>query len=133
MSESWCNSDVFIGLKEGVFEPSSPHRHVTELLDIVQSRDLLSDKSVLFLYSDGGPDHFLTYLSIQLSLITLFLQLDWDYLCAARTAPCHSWRNPAEHVMSIVNLGLQCIGLMRQEMNGEHETMISNCNNTSQF
>lgn len=28
-----------------------------------------------------------------------------DYLCAARTAPYHSYRNPVERIMSILNLG----------------------------
>ena len=132
VTESWYDGDVFIGLKEGIFEPSSPIRHMTELCEILQSRELLSSKSVLFLYSDGGPDHRLTYLSVQLSLISLFLKLDLDYLCAARTALCHSWRNPAERVMSIVNLGLQCVGLMRQEMCVGHEAAIASCNNMSQ-
>lgn len=116
---------VFVGLKEGIFEPI---RHMTELCDILQG-ELMPDKSVLFIYSDGGPDHRLTYLSVQLSLISLYLKLDLDHLCAARTAPCHSWRNPAERVMSIVN---QCVGLMRQEMSGDHEAAIASCNSMSE-
>ena len=109
---SWYSGQVHIGFKEGVFEPSSPHRHMTELYQMV--KDI--DKPVMFIYSDEGPDHRLTYLSVQLSIIALYLKLDLDFICAARTAPCHSWRNPAERVMSIVNLGLQCVGLMRQKM-----------------
>ena len=70
-------------------------------------------KPVLFVYSDGGPDHRLTYMSVKLSLICLFLKLILDYLCAGRTAPYHSWRNPVERVMAILNLGLQCVGLAR--------------------
>ena len=66
----------------------------------------------MFLYTEGGPDHRLTYLSVQLSLISLFLKLDLDLLCACRTAPFHSWRNPVERTMSILNLGFQSIGLM---------------------
>ena len=70
---------------------------------------------MLFLYSDGGPDHRLTYLSVQISLVALFRALDLDYFCAARTAPCQSWRNPVERVMSTVNMGMQCVGLMRKQ------------------
>ena len=72
----------------------------------------LNDKPILFVYTDayGGPDHRLTYLSVQLSYIALFRQMDLDLLIVGRTAPCHSWRNPVERIMSIVNLGLQCIG-----------------------
>ena len=62
----------------------------------------------------------LTYVSVQLGLISLFLQLDFYYLCAVRTAPYHSWRNLVECIMSIVNLGLQCVGLEeRKWKNGE--------------
>lgn len=62
------------------------------------------------MYTDGGPDHRLTYVSVQLSLIAIFLELDLDVLIAARTAPNYSWANPVERIMSIINLGLQCVG-----------------------
>ena len=88
---------------------------------------------MMFVYSDGGPDHRLTYLSVQLSLISVFLKFNHDFLCAARTAPCYSWQNPAERIMAIVNLGLQCVGLMRGEMSSEHEIAVSRCNNLSQL
>ena len=42
-----------------------------------------------------------------------------DYLCAAHTAPSHSWRNPVERVMSTLNLRFQSVGLMREEMNSD--------------
>ena len=86
-------------------------------------------KSILFLYSDGGPDHRLTYVSVQVSLIALFLMLDLDFLCAARTAPSHSWRNMVERVMSTLNLGLQCLGLMREKGDSDFEAEAAKCNN----
>ena len=82
-------------------------------------------KPILLLYTDGGPDHRLTYLSVQLSIIALFLQLDLDVLIAGRTAPNHSWANPVERIMSIVNLGLQCVGMMPQKQSEGYETSIS--------
>ena len=82
---------------------------------------------VCFLWcsSTNWSDHRLTYISVQLTLISLFLHLDLDYLCAARIAPFHSWRNPVERMMSIVNLGLQSIGLARKEMGPEFERKAS--------
>ena len=133
VTESWYSGKVFVGLKEGVFEPSSPHRHMTELSEVLEDEHMLAEKSLLFIYSDGGPDHRLTYLSVQLSLISIFLKLNLDYLCAARTAPCHSWRNPAERMMAIVNLGLQCVGMMRGQMCPEDEAAITHCNSMSQI
>ena len=85
-------------------------------------------KNVLFLYSDGGADHRLTSLSVQVSLIALFMKLDLEFLCAAQTAPSHSWHNPVEQVMSTLNLGLQCIGLMRQEMDPTFEAEVKKYN-----
>ncbi len=119
ITDSWYSGQVYVGMKDGALEPSSPSRHMTELLSTIQIE--ASTKPVLFLYTDGGPDHRLTYISVQLTLISLFLTLDLDYLCAARTAPFHSWRNPVERMMSIVNLGLQCVGLAREEMPKEFE------------
>lgn len=127
VSDSWYRGQVLMGLKEGTFEPSSPLRHVTELQMALKEHHLLDAKTCLFLYTDGGPDHRLTYLSVKLSIIALFLECDLDFLCACRTAPYHSWRNPAERVMSIVNLGLQCVGLMRQKMTDEEEKAIAHC------
>ena len=86
-----------------------PCKRAEELLT-VQSMD----KSVLFLYTDGGPDHHLTYLPVQVSLICLFLSLDQDYLLTARTVPSNSWHNPVECIMSTLSLGLQSVGLMRK-------------------
>lgn len=89
---------------------------MTELCGLIKNKSRLADKSLLFCYSDGGPDHRLTYLSVQLSFISIFLALDLVFLCATRTAPYHSWRNPAERMMSIINIGLQCIGMMCSKM-----------------
>ena len=94
ISGSWYDGQVYIMCKDAAFEPSSPVRLSAELYNIIKEKAI--ERSVLFFYSDGGPDHRVTYLSIK---------LDLDYLCAARTAPFHSYRNPIERVMSVVNLG----------------------------
>ena len=126
MDGSWYDGQVFVGIKEAVFEPSSAFRHASEVHDILLTE--MGTKSVLFLYTDGGPDHRKTYISTQLSLIALFLNLNLDYLCAARTAPHNSWRNPVERMMPIFNLGFQSIGLMRSEMSEPAEAALKNCN-----
>lgn len=56
--------------------------------------------------------------------------MDLDVLIAARTAPNHSWANPVERIMSIVNLGLQCVGMMRQKSSEDYEATISMYNRT---
>ena len=104
----------------------TPLRHISELATILEN--MAPDKPVLFLYSDGGPDHRVTYLSVKLALIALFKKLNLDYLCATRTAPYHSYRNPVERIMSILNLGLQAVALAREKMPEEFEAESAKCN-----
>ena len=69
-------------------------------------------------------------------LVPFFLsvvKLDLDYLCACRTAPYHSWRNPVERVMSVLNLGLQCVGMARAQMPDLYEQEVSKCNTLSEI
>src|SRR6266542_4046602 len=123
---------VNIGLKDPIFQPSSPLRHATELYHLFLGEGL-ADKPVLCLYTDGSPDHRCTYIRVQLSYICLFLALDLDYFVAVRTPPQNSWKNPVERIMSILNIGLQSIGLMRAEMNDESEKLIGKCNTMNEI
>ena len=79
---------------------------------------------MLLLYTDGGPDHRSTYMSVKLSMIALFRSLDLDMLVALQTAPSNSWANPVERIMSIVNTGLQGVGLMCQKMSEDFEKAV---------
>ena len=84
---------------------------------------------MLLLYTDGGPDHRDNFLSVQLSYVALFLTRDLDYLVAVRTPPYNSWKNPAERVMSELNLALQTVGIMRQKMpSATLEKILEGCN-----
>lgn len=79
------------------------------------------------LYTDGGPDHQLTYISVQLTLIALFLARDLDMLVAVQTPSYHSWCNPVERIMSILNLALQSVGFMQVNMDCQFENKMSKC------
>ena len=128
---SWYTGQVHVLFKDTTFEPSSPSRHATEIVSILGEKAI--DHPVLFLYTDGGPDHRLTYASVKLALIAVFRKLDLDYLSASRTAPHHSFRNPAERVMSVLNLGKQSVGLARGQLEEEVETEIQRCTTMSQI
>ena len=108
---SFYRGQVFVGIKDAILEPSSPLRHSTELSKILREQN--NNSAILLLYTDGGPDHNVTFFSVQLGLIALFLHHDLDLLEAVRTAPYHSWKNPCERVNCVLNIGLQAIGLMR--------------------
>ena len=98
-------------VKDSVLEPSNPFSHMVELCEILKSAQCTSP--LLFAYTDGGSDHRTTYRSVQLAWIFLFLETDADMIIAARTAPGHSYVNPAERCMSTLKLGLQNCALAR--------------------
>ena len=123
IEDSFHQGRVFVALKENAFQLSSPIRHMTELKQLLTIHGPV--KPVLLLYTDGGPDHRLTYLSVQLSLMAIFLDQDLDFLCAVRIPPQHSWKNPVERIMSILNLALEGVGCVRQEV--EHEEELNRC------
>lgn len=126
IEESFYRGKVHVGLKDPIFQQSSPMRHNSELHNLLVNSE--QQNPFLLIYTDGGPDHRVNYLRVQLSLISLFVSLDLDLLVAVRTPPGHSWKNPVERIMSILNLGLQCVGLMRTEMDEEFEEIIKHCN-----
>ena len=70
--KSWYTGKVLVGLKDAVFQVS-PLRHATELHSLMLTR--MGSKSVPCIYSDGGPDDRLLYISVQLSLIARYLNL----------------------------------------------------------
>ncbi|GBB99452.1 hypothetical protein RclHR1_35260001 [Rhizophagus clarus] len=121
-----CSLIPSVTMLYAAFQVSSALRHMTELYDILLHTEM--HHPFLMLYTDGGPNHKNTFLRVQLSLIAIFIALDLDYLVAVRTPPGHSWKNPVERIMSILNLGMQCVGLMRQKMSEEMEKLISGCN-----
>ena len=95
----YSGGKVQVTLKGGIFEPSFPLRHCSELLHTLeQCQSHLNP--ILCLYTDGGPDHCTNFLSVQVALMGLFRLLDLDLLVAARTAPHSSYRNQVERIMS---------------------------------
>jgi len=73
------------------------------------------------------------YISVQLSLIAIYLNLNLDCLKACRTAPNHSWKNPVERIMLILNVDLQCVGVMRSKASEEFQFSISNSSSVKEF
>ena len=61
---------VLVRLKDSAMEPSSPLRHCTKLSKVLQDKQIQSP--VMVFYTDGGPDHNNTLLSVQLAFIALY-------------------------------------------------------------
>ena len=125
VEETFYQGEVSLTMKDSVFQPSNPFRHVVELKNILDKKE--EKKPVLFMYTDGGPDHKVTFHSVKLSLIVLFKKMGLEFLVACRTAPGHSWANPAERIMSVLNIAFQNTALAREEMNSEMEQNLRSC------
>ena len=109
VEESWYRGQAHVGLKEHAFEPSSALCHDTELHQVVEN----DPNPILALYTDGGPDHRTNQLSVQSAFICLYLQEDRDMVFGVRTPPYNFWKDTAERVMSMLNIGAQPVCLMR--------------------
>ncbi len=123
-AESFYRGGVFIGLKDQALQPSSSYRHDTELIDSLKKYHNQSVPPIVLKYTDGGPDRKCNNAAVILSNIALCYQLDLDFLVHARTAPGDSFKNPAERLMSILNLSLQGVSLCRESMDKHHEEKI---------
>lgn len=128
--ESFYRGQVSVILKDSIFQQSTPFRHALELKEIMRKVDDVC-KPILMIFTDGGPDHRCTYDSVKLSLILLFKALDLDLLVAGRTAPGNSWANPAERIMTLLNLAYQNCALYRDEMTSHLEQVVKSCNTMS--
>ncbi|WAR27915.1 hypothetical protein MAR_013619 [Mya arenaria] len=126
-NDSFYNGIVNVTVKDKVFESSNPLRHSTESVSIIRklmsNDDINMEKPILIRYTDGGPDHRVTYRSVQLCSLLEFIALDLDMIVCARTAPAMSYLNPAERTMSVLNLALQNVALQREKMQPEFEMM----------
>ena len=133
ITESFYKGQVYVAYKDTILQPSSALRHSTEFYNnyCAQFQNHLVKPKILLLYTDGGPDHRCTYGSVQISLLALFLKGNFDFLAAVRTAPYHSWANPAERMMSILNLALQGVALKRESMSESSEKYFDKLKNLS--
>lgn len=124
-SSSFYAGQVWVGVKDSIFEGSDPVRHVIELLYVLRS-DYQELPPYCCIFSDGGADHNITFLYVQCALLALFKIGDFDVLNVGRCAPNQSYINPAERCMSLLNIGLQGLALERDHM-GPMENVITSC------
>ena len=124
-NSSFYTGQIFIGIKDSVFEGSDPVRHTIELLDALRSEHN-EFSSYLSIFTDGGADHNITFLYTQCEPLALFLIGNFDVLNVGRCAPNQSYINPAERCMSLLTIGLYGLALERRHA-GEFEKIISSC------
>jgi hypothetical protein len=80
-------------------------------------------------FTNGGPDHNILFINVQLSWLAYFILVGADSLVDGRTTPTQSWTNPVERVMSVLNLALANCALARKIMGDEFEINMKKGNN----
>jgi hypothetical protein len=111
-------------LKDAIFQPSGLIRHATELLNL---RKNARPNGVEIIYNDGGPNHNITFLNVQIARLAYFILSRCDTLIVGRTTPTKSWTNPGERVMSVLNLAMQNCALGRELMDEDFEKHMTRC------
>lgn len=127
----WYSGQPYVGLKCAIFEASNGMLHASELYNKIVDENINSE--YLFVLSDGGSDHNVSYVSVQLAWISLFLKLDLDSLLAVRTPPHLSVLNPAERFMSTANLALYGVSLCQDELSSKDAKIVANLRSKTQW
>lgn len=129
IEETFYRGQVAVTLNDAVFQTSSPNRFVSEVLKYWES--LANEKrecvKLLFLVTDGGPEHRMTFESVKISLIHIFRKTNVDLLIALRMAAGQSFANPVERIMSVLNIALQNVAIMRVPMSEGVESVLKSC------
>jgi hypothetical protein len=115
-----------VTVKDAIFQASTPIRHAAKLLAINKTVERKPEAFVIA-FTDGGPDHNMSFLNVMISWLTYFIISGCDSLVVGRTTPTQSWTNPAERVMSVLNLALSNFALAREPMDDEFEKNIKKC------
>ncbi|MES9904556.1 MAG: hypothetical protein ABW168_18000, partial [Sedimenticola sp.] len=125
VDKSFYKGHVTTIINDSVLQSSNPMRHAASVIKLVKG---IEDKpTVILKFTDGGTDHRNNLEHVKCASICMFKELDLDMYIAARCAPGHSWTNPAERVMSILNVGLQNCALSRTKGSEETEAQLKKC------
>lgn len=116
---NWYGGQAYVGLKCAIFEPSTAKRHIAELKKKIDRKGRDKNKNHAFLIHDGGVDHNITHISVQIAYIAIFLDSNLDSLLAVRTPPYLSVLNPAERFMGCANLALYGLALCQDQLSPE--------------
>lgn len=129
VDKSFVQGTVTTVSNDSVFETSSPFRHAATICKMLENEQ----PKIVMKYTDGGTDQRNNLESVKCANICVFKELNLDMLVHARCAPGHSWTNPAERVMSILNLALQNCSLERCKLDEETEKEFHKCGSMTQL
>jgi len=115
---SFYRRSTHVSLKDSIFRAYNAERHAVELISYLDAvlAGCCAPSPVLFVMTDGRPDHNCKHLSVQMSWLGFFLKTRIDMLVVTCVAPTQSRTNPAERCMGPINLALQNCALSRTKL-----------------
>ena len=84
-------------LKDAIFEISLPSHHMCEMTATMEAED--RELPVQLIYTDGGGDHRITFISVQMAYLAHWMTNNLDFLIACRCLPLLSVTKPCERFM----------------------------------
>ena len=110
-------------LKNSIFEASNAFGAMMEIEKNFTSE--MVDKPIVVISTDGGGEHNLSFPSVQAALVAFFLNNSdiMNRLLAMNSAPYHSFANPVERCMCIINLALYNVALVITSSVGNNRTL----------
>lgn len=102
-------------MSQGIIEPSTTVRTHTELCKLGKVQKKVS-QTVAILLTDGGPEHNITFKSVQIAIILCWKSLGLDQFIVGRSCPQNSWTNEIERIMAVLNLALYSMCFTRLPM-----------------
>ena len=89
LGKSWYHGRACIGIKISATDPSTALRNAAEVVNVLIEKFDTKEAVplVLIFYTNGGPEHRTTFLSVKIAMICLQKYLDLDQVLAVRTAP----------------------------------------------
>ena len=116
-------------VNDAVFQLSNPFRHAAIIVKLAEQ----DESKVMMKFTDGSTDQRNNLESVKCANICICKELNLDLLVHARCAPGHSYTNPAERVMCVLNLGLQNCSLERVQGDEESESNFKKCGSMAEI
>ena len=113
-------------LKEKTFNCNEPaFRHTVEN---AKARERFGPVTPIIVHvHDGASDYNMTLGGALLAHLAEYVLTGADMVLSMRFCPYQSYNDPAERVMSLLNMGLQALALARSEMPAEMEDFMKTC------
>jgi hypothetical protein len=121
---SFYRGTTTVILKNHLFEPSSAMCHAVEELNTINVLKYRV-KEYIVKYKDGGPDQRTNFITVILTDIAQWMVGDFNILVHFRTPAELSIGNPAERLMSVLNLALYGVACSRHKLSEENETILN--------